>query len=644
MKKILILITYLICHYSIASTLSEFEKNLNSKSGKGYKDAVVIFDKGIITHDLDDYTSTIYTHIKVKVFSKKGIEYYKTLTLNYNPDTTELKNLEGTVCLPDGTTVKVNTDDINKKEISKEYGSKEIEVNLAFPSVIKNAVIEYSFTYNFNFVKKIETWMFQHEFPVIYSEIKFIPSEDERFGYTNHMTRFKLDLKKEDKYIIVSAKNIAPFNEEEFSFPSESIKASMIFYNTQKFISKKDFWTQEGNLTYYSIFEQVISKNGVSKRIAKKNFKKIPKEKLIETIYNYVLKNYLPIEKLSKSEKRLKKKATRKLKNAYSMRSIMKLKYVPSFYMNLILANLIANTAPEAKVSYASYLPFHQGVFNKYLRTFDQFSEMMLKIEYNGKSYWMDISKRYMPFGMTDYGSRGVPLLVMGEDGSKFETRAQENFKNNLSTSNIDIKILPDETALISEIIEMDRHTSFLLRKILNFIDKEKIEDIFKENFSESENEDVQVNSWKFENIENINKPLILKVEYTKPYEFEEAGDSLLLKLKSLPEISKNPFNPESRKLPIIFDYPQIEVYNLTYHLPEFVKIKSTPSPISINHSIYTYNMTFSKKNEHTIKVSTKKVIEKYYFKQSEVQFLYTTFNKIMKANRTVIILEETEE
>lgn len=641
MKKLIILISIFLTSNLFSQNITEFEKNLKQNQKKGYNDAVVIFDKGVITHNLKDYKSSIFTHIKVKVFSKKGIDYYKTLNLNYNPETTKFKDFKAYVYLPDGSIKTLTKENLNKKEVSREYGKKEIELNIAFPGLVENSILEYSFTYDFDFVNKIEKWNFQHEFPVIYSEIKFVPDKNERFGYTNHLTTQKPELKKEGKNIIISSKNIEPFEVEKYTYPADSLKSAMYFYNLTDFVSYKNFWIESGNYFASRVLLEFNDKNRYAKKLIKKNFKNIPEDKLVESIYNYILDNYLPIETLTEKEKRTMKKAVRKLKHAYSIRAILKLKYVPSFYMNIILANLVSNALPDAKIKFAYYKPFYNGFFNERLRTLDQLTDYMIKIEYKDKVYWLDISKRLMPFGMTNYGSRGVPILVCGSGGAKFEYRKGENYKANITDVKFNITVNDDETSTVTQKITMDRHKSFQLRKILNYVEKDKVKSILEDVFDQFKNDDIEITNWEFENLNNIHKPLILNLEYSEPFELEEIGENLLLNLKNLPKIDENPFKLNKRKFPVIFPYPYVKNYTITYHLPSSLKIKSLPKNIDINKTIFAYSMNFQLEKNNGFTVKTCETLERNTFKQTEINFLYNTFNKIMKAMDTKIIIEE---
>jgi hypothetical protein len=107
--------------------------------------AIILSDIGLIRYDpVSNATPlTRFHHVVIKLLNKRGIEEYGNIGIPYYTyqGASYITNLKANVHLPDGTTIKVRTDQFIDEELNLYFKNKKI----AFPSLTEGAIIEYEY-------------------------------------------------------------------------------------------------------------------------------------------------------------------------------------------------------------------------------------------------------------------------------------------------------------------------------------------------------------------------------------------------------------------------------------------------------------------------------------------------------------------
>jgi hypothetical protein len=649
-RQITIITVFFLLFSSIGiGKVTEFDKEFRANPAKGIQDAVILEELGIFDHTFTREMSKKKFHIKMKFFTKKAIEDYGTIKISFDPQGENIGDIKGTVHLPDGKKIKLSKSDIHKKKTSKEWGQKEVEISIVLPGLCEGAIVEYSYYKSFRGIESITKWYFQSDLYTVKSTVTFIPWPGNLFGYSGanqiEVPVIKKGKKERVPFYEITRTNIPPLKKEKFSLPIKSQRESIVFFYFDTDIQYKNYWIDKGNSIYKNSLKKKMKPCKAAIKIVKQN--NLIAENSGETlkrVFDYTIKNYTGFLALSKKQLgELTKNYFKKHKKATSVSKMLKLKYLSTTKMNLILASLIKSAIPNATIEYGFYIPFNKDLFNPRVKTFAQFTNEVLKVVISGKTYWLSPGKKLLPPNQLPAGSRGINVLVVGENGTHFDKIPTETYDKAVTYSSKEV-FISEDAITIKEKTTYNKHKSFNKRAVMTYFNKNEIKDLFEDDITDNYGEEAELVTFNVENMKNIYKPLIITKEIKYPYELDDSLSKIFLPLFGVNNYTKNPFNTFTRKQNIIFLYPSKTVLKITYHLPEGFRLSSTPKNRKINSKDLIYNITFNKKDDHTLLLTIEDILERNYFKKSAAGYFKNTFNKIIKANDTKIVIEEEEE
>ncbi len=644
-----ILIFVSICIFSVNSfcKITEFDKQFMTNPAKGIQDAVILEEVGVIDHAFTTNLSKIKYNVKMKFFTKKAIEDYGTIKLSYNPPNENIGDIKGSIYLPSGKTVKLTKKDIHKKKTSKEWGLKEVEVSIILPSLTEGAIVEYSYYKSFKGLESITRWSFQGDLYTVKSKVTFLAWPNYRSGLSvaNQIATpvFKQGKKGGIPYFELTRTDIPPLKKEKYSLPVNAKRESVVFYYFDTDMKYKNYWIQQGNFLYKSVLKKRMKPCKAAKKIvANNNLVTGNTEESIKNIFNYVLNNYTSFSTLSKKQKaEITDSYIRKVVKANTPSKMLKLKYLYKYQMNYILGSLIQSAIPAATVEYCYYIPFTKSLFNPNVKTFEQFTDELLKVTVNGKEYWLSPIKRFLPPNQFATGTRGIQVFVLGEDGAHTEKIPTETFDKAVTTVTKEV-FIEEDSIRVKKTITLDKHKSYKKRALMSYFNEDELKDLFEKEATNKYGEDAELVSYNIQNLKDIYKPLTITTEITYPFELDDT-EKIFLPLIAIDKYKKNPFNASTRKLEIVFAYPNRTIQNVKYHLPEGFKLSSVPKNQSINSRDFTCNLTFSKENDSTLNVKTVETLERNFYSKTAFRFFKNSFDKIIKAYNTSIVIEEVE-
>ncbi len=130
--------------------------------------AVILLDKGVIT--FDNGTVNIERHRRIKIFREEGFEYADIQIPFYHRDKDEwIENFFAQTLVKgaDGKVEKVKV----KDEFTEQVNDYWSQFKFSFPAIANGVIIEYSYRYVSKRFYFLSPWEFQHELPVLYSEL-----------------------------------------------------------------------------------------------------------------------------------------------------------------------------------------------------------------------------------------------------------------------------------------------------------------------------------------------------------------------------------------------------------------------------------------------------------------------------------------
>jgi hypothetical protein len=619
-------------------------------------DAVILEAKGYFN---DKYTRELsretYTY-KIGFVTRKGIEDHGEYSLVFNPSRENVSDVGGTVYLPNGDTVRIGRSEVLRKPVIRRGRSKLTEVKIAFPALDIGAVVEFTYSRSFTGLRQLSYWPFQNDLYTLHSEVTFIPWYGYHWGYsvTNVIEEPEIHETRPggSPAHTFTRKNIPALEKENHSLAYSCLREAISMFYKDSHVDSETFWTSETQRIYKDHYRKFMRANRASGKVVSDAINTDDyqsDEALLFAVYDYVKDNYVSLSMLSRQEQENVSDSDRKrLGKVRNLGQLLKHTYVSDIQMNFILAALINTALPKADVYLAFCLPWNEGFFDLHTQSFHQFTETMLKVTLNDKSWWFSPAKRYMPPNMTEWGVRGTRVFLLGDGVSTFEQvpldDPSDNFLNTVSEITFDLE---EGFATITQRTEFDRYESYDLRAAFMYFSEQEREELLETRAKDRFGDEVEIIEYSVENIESISEPLILTLECTFPYEFEDAGDFLLMDMPGLVFPRTNPFDKDERHSRIMFDYPYTEHREITWKLPEGYVIKSHPRHVRVNTSRdpLMYRITYDKIDDRQLQATWQEVLRGNMLRKEAANFLKVTYNQIMQAgNQHVVVERESTE
>lgn len=610
-------------------------------------DAVILETTARFDHVYTYELSMETISYKIKYLTAKGIEDYGFDTVIYDPSSENIGSVDGKVILPDGRTVKISKSDIFEKDIIEKGFRKRTEMKIAFPSLEPGAVVEYSYTRSFEGTRNVSYWPFQSELYTVLSEVTFIPWPGSDSGYSIRNGKVEPEVKESkpggNRAVTVRRTNIPALPREEYALAYDSQVESIDFYYVDADSGHDDYWTKGVTRIFKKNLKPFMKVCPEARKIVTQEFQNQSPgcDETIRRLFDYVTRNHVSLTMLTKKESQeVDKNYRKKLWKTDKVAEIFGFKYVTDWQINYILASLIQAALPSAKVDLVLYQPWDEGTYDPYLKTIRQFTERMLRVECDGQTFWLDPAKRYVAPGMTPWSMKGIHVLLMNEDNSRVEKIPLEKDTENVSSSTAQISFDMDEGMVtLQRHTTFDRHESYELRSSLLYYSEQERTEVIESRIKSSYGDEAELISFATPNLETYAEPLILDVECRFPYDFEEAGNQILMGFPGFSHPTRNPFLADTRNGPVCYPYPYRDTQEITYTLPAGYKIGTVPQNVRINQNIYIYNITYEKLADNQLRLKRETNLQGNMLKKEAADFFRKTYNDILEAHRKKLIL-----
>ena len=434
------------------TTLEELQMKFYTKDSTAA--AVVLYDQGNL-YTYDNNLSELRTdyYFRIKILKNEGLNKatIRIPFFNNSNKNQQIKNIRA-------ITYNSNNGTITKKHLSKnnintiQLSSTWKEINFALPNVKIGSVIEYSYTKINPFLLEIDDWYFQDDIPKIKSE--YHSSIVGNYQYNARLNGyFKLSknnpsVKKRcvtytgDGYSKLTGDcnvldfgmiNVPAFTQEKYLTSKENYisKVSFQLQSIYYAYGKKDQFTNTWKGTDRKLKSGIFFGSEIKKSSFFKN--KIPQEILntsenlakAKSIYYYLQQHFTD----NRNGYNFQKVNTKK---AFDEKSGT----VPD--INMSLYNALKAAKLEAFIVMASTR--ERGEPTKLYPVINDFNYLLVKTTINGKDYFLDASKKYLPFGLIPYAALNGEARVMDfKKGSYWQllTPSQTSTTNTLTNITI---------------------------------------------------------------------------------------------------------------------------------------------------------------------------------------------------------------
>ncbi|HET7534869.1 MAG TPA: DUF3857 domain-containing protein, partial [Candidatus Didemnitutus sp.] len=198
-------------------------------------------------HDFSDLESTY--HLRVKIFSTRGLDDFAKVEIPYDNDTT-IKGIEARTIKPDGTVIELDPKEIFDREVIKTNKTRVKVKSFAPPGLVVGAIVEYRYRVSSEDETYFLTLSFNSEQPSRLVKFRYSPITG--FAVQVYLRWMFSNLPKQntklgsDDFYELSMTNVPALKEEPLSPPSyNSASSALIYYSLNKGDAPKDYWPQQ---------------------------------------------------------------------------------------------------------------------------------------------------------------------------------------------------------------------------------------------------------------------------------------------------------------------------------------------------------------------------------------------------------------
>lgn len=626
-------------------TMTQYEKDTTAN-------AVVLYEQGyaVIEKDQIGNIKLIYTYkARVKLFKKEAFHH-----ATYHIPLVKSPTSQNKERLLYAKAIALNRHEapvaLKKSDIYVENRNETVDiVKFTVPNVIEGTVFDVEYQTSSPFLFNFQEWKFQSDIPKVYSEYHtVIPAN---YQYNVKLVGFlKLDnrtssLKKDcltvprggsadctlDTYVM---KHIPAFIAEEY-MTSEKNYISRIAFELkefQDFRGIKDKYTK----SWKDVDKELKHGEDIGKQARKENnFRKHIAQEIV------AMPNTIDKAKALYSD--LQKRMTWNKKN-YIFRNVDVKKAFEERVgsvaeLNLILLNMLKAAGFDAHFMLLSTR--QNGYATKLYPVISEFNYLIVKLDYEGTTYLLDITDKSLPFGTLPFKAlNGYGRVMDFKNGSYWYIIKAD--KNTLHTNYIQYNIAADGkiTANMSD----GNLGYFAIHKrseILNTSEEDYLETIENKLSKVSE---AEITSYKVFGKNNIDKTL--RETFTVNFREQLTGNFIYLYPFIYNKYKENPFKLNVRNYPVNFGHPfgynhQIVIkVDPTYEITELPDSKTIS--IGENHASLSLK---SHINNNEITIALTFVIHKSIFFPDEYHDLKNLFSELVTIqNNLPVILKKKEK
>ncbi|HZV71347.1 MAG TPA: DUF3857 and transglutaminase domain-containing protein [Saprospiraceae bacterium] len=599
--------------------------------------AVVLSKIGYMRYDVlqETYTVTEDRHVVIKILTEAGIDEFGNIEIPYyaHNNYSKVGNIKGIVHLPDGTDIKVDNSQIFDEETNDYWSAKKI----AFPGLVKGAIIEYQYTYNQSSMFQPVDWFFQSHIPIRYAELK--TKFPDWFEYVILTQGLPLDKRDRDENL--ETINFTTTTRSEGLSVSNQINNNSVNVNfiTNTYVNQAvPALKEECCITtmedYYSRIRyqlQSIQYPNRAREPVLNSWEKLAAELYQVPEWGEQFKNKRPGSLVLEAAGITVDTSVNQLVTAqkiydyinaniqwndmqsYGARkdiaSILKAKSGNSGDLNKLMCAALTQAGIDAQPVLVSTRD--NGKPQELYPFIDQFNHMVVVANIEGKDMWFDLGDEHLPIGLLRsdvLNARG--WLVDEKDPVWLDIIPPTSNSTYLINGTLD-----KEGNIVGSI--ESRHTGYHAAEQRTDVENQK--EMFGQHLLMTGTTPVKLSDFEMTNKKETSKPFQVKATISNQSIATATPDKIYLNPIFPNGLDEIPFKLVERTYPIEMNYPEEITMIINLTLPEGYKVESTPEPIKFvtanNGILASYN---SSQTPGKINVTMKYVLKQLLFNPEE--------------------------
>ena len=619
--------------------------------------AVVISDVGSTQFEgnTDGWFTLVYKHQqRIKILNKNGFEAANVqvpLYSNGKGGEEKLENLKAyTYNVENGQVVKT---ELQNSAVFKDKLSKNLVIKkFTFPAVKEGSIIEYSYTIKSDFLFNLQPWVFQGEYPRIWSEYQvsmpeffvyvtlgqgyqpyYITDQSSKFGsfsvtvpggaaanqhynIQGSVNDFRWVMKdvpalKEEEFTSTVKNHIAKieFQLSQYKFPAEPVQDIMgnWFTVNEKMLIREDFglFINKSNNWLDDDMKPIVAG-------AKTDLEKA------QRIYSFVRDNFTCT---SHSDLYLNN----------SLKNIFKNKNGSVSDINLLLIAMLHHENIEADPAILSTRS--HGFANDMYPLMDRFNYVIAAANIDNTPVYLDASHSTLGFGKLPVESYNGYARIISKQPRLIDLNPDSLREAKLTT----VFIVNNEKGNV----EGSFKTSPGYFESLNI--REKIKDkgeaeFFKKMKSEY-NSNIEIIKPRIDSLKSLEQPLQIHFDF-KLQDMDE--DIIYFNPMMAEGYNNNYFKAAERTYPVEMPFTFDETYILTMDVPKNYVVEETPKSVRVNFNEDEGSFEYLvDKSENQIQLRSRVIMKKAYFPREDYNTLREFFAYVVKKHSEQIVFKK---
>ncbi|WP_235318226.1 DUF3857 domain-containing protein [Polaribacter sp. Hel1_85] len=538
-----------------------------------------------------------------------------------------------------GTSNKTNL--LDKDIFTIKEGEDWTVKKFTLPNLKVGTVIEYKYSILSPYLS-IDDWNFQSDIPKIKSEFdaSILGNYQYNIKKTGHLKLDKNEPSVDKKCVYVDGigegacatysygmYNIPAFEEEDFMLSKKNY-ISKISFDIKSITSYRG--VVENLTTTWKQADKSLKKRFFNNQTSKTSFfkKNIPESILSLTndlerakkVYSFIQNHFTWNEKYWSNK-------DAKVKQAFHDKT------GDVGEINLSLYNSLKAAEIETKLAVLSTR--NNGIPTKIFPVIYDYNYVIVKIEIDGETYFLDATNKYLPFGQVPVRTlNGEARLIDFKEKSSWVT-LKPKYR---SSKNLSAQLSLDEEGVFTGKLRIRRSGYYASknRKIISL----KSEENYLEDF-ENKYTDLEVEEYDVKNLNDLELPIeeFFKVNIEMD---ESLGNKIRINPFLFDRIKSNPFKLKERNYPVDYAYPRSNNYSLSLQIPENYTIINLPKNRALSlpnkGGKFTYNLI---KKGNFITIYLRFNISKSLYSVEEYYALQEFYKQIISSENEYIILEK---
>jgi len=624
--------------------------------------AVVLYDYGhsYFKFDKQNYTFklTFETHTRIKILKKDGLSR-GTFEINLY----EIGRSDEEITRSKGYTFNLENGKIVKSKLKKSnrfierIDSRNKKVTYTFPDVKVGSVIDFTYTKTSDFDYNLESWFFQSDIPVVWSEYKVEIPEYYHYNKNNkgYIASYIYDEKIKNMTHNITLKNRrdAGTNYSNQSFSYSKTVYRIVYKDVPAFKNESFIGAPKDYISHIDFELESIKYPNSTAKLYSTDYASISKKLLASERYGYQLNSTRFLKDQVKSiqnkytdpkdqmqaaykwvQNNIKWNGYNSLYTKSSIKDVYHEREGRSGGVNLLLTTLLRaldiNAYPVALSTRAN------GVLPITYPSISSFNYTIAYAKIGNKEYLLDATEKDLPINQLPGRCLNGKGRIISKNGGKWITLNSNTqyFKSEM----IKAKINSDGELIGKRKVISKNYAAFSKR---NKIEEDGGVEKFFESYTDGD-VDYALDNYTIDNLDDIYSPLIEKMDLS--LQIMDNEDIVYFNPLLYFNVEDNPFVQEQRDYPIDFQYTTKQKYMLQMEIPEGYEVTELPKKIYAslpdNAGKFTYQVIINGKN---LMVISQINLNKQLFLPSEYTTLKQFYKMIVNKHSEVIVFKKIE-